>query len=100
MCGVEEGMEVVQTQGEHGERRRRAELELVEANIATAAAAALASAATKAKVSLIKTKPQTSLHLFYTRSMHTRSMHTRVEFTVFYDRRPFHTFSRDPVGFF
>lgn len=95
MCGVEEGMEVVQTQGEHGERRRRAELELVEANIATAAAAALASAATKAKVSLIKTKPQTSLHLFY-----TRSMHTRVEFTVFYDRRPFHTFSRDPVGFF
>ncbi|XP_053469203.1 SWI/SNF complex subunit SMARCC1b isoform X1 [Ictalurus furcatus] len=46
---AEEGMEVVQTQGEHGERRRRAELELVEANIATAAAAALASAATKAK---------------------------------------------------
>ncbi|XP_053084304.1 SWI/SNF complex subunit SMARCC1b isoform X1 [Pangasianodon hypophthalmus] len=47
--GEEEGLEVVQTQGEHGERRRRAELELVEANIATAAAAALASAATKAK---------------------------------------------------
>lgn len=42
---------MVQTQGEHGERRRGAELELVEANIATAAAAALASAATKAKVS-------------------------------------------------
>ncbi|XP_046690439.1 SWI/SNF complex subunit SMARCC1b isoform X2 [Silurus meridionalis] len=46
---AEEGMEVVQTHVEHGERRRRAELELVEANIATAAAAALASAATKAK---------------------------------------------------
>ncbi|KAG7316851.1 hypothetical protein KOW79_019149 [Hemibagrus wyckioides] len=47
---AEEGMEVAQgTQGEHVERRKRVELELVEANIATAAAAALASAATKAK---------------------------------------------------
>ncbi|KAF5908104.1 SWI/SNF complex subunit SMARCC1-like, partial [Clarias magur] len=46
---AEEGLELVQAHGEHGERRRRAELELVEANIATAAAAALASAATKAK---------------------------------------------------
>ncbi|XP_062867966.1 SWI/SNF complex subunit SMARCC1b [Trichomycterus rosablanca] len=46
---AEEGMEVVHTQQENEDRRRRAELELVEANIATAAAAALASAATKAK---------------------------------------------------
>lgn len=50
--GEEDGLEVAQgTPGEHVERRRRVELELVEANIATAAAAALASAATKAKVS-------------------------------------------------
>ncbi|TTO63373.1 SWI/SNF complex subunit SMARCC1 [Bagarius yarrelli] len=35
--------------GEYVERRKRAELQLIEANIATAAAAALASAATKAK---------------------------------------------------
>ncbi|GAA6069003.1 SWI/SNF complex subunit SMARCC1b isoform X2 [Tachysurus ichikawai] len=47
---AEDGLEVAQgTPGEHVERRRRVELELVEANIATAAAAALASAATKAK---------------------------------------------------
>ncbi|XP_027000189.1 SWI/SNF complex subunit SMARCC1b isoform X2 [Tachysurus fulvidraco] len=47
---AEDCLEVAQgTPGEHVERRRRVELELVEANIATAAAAALASAATKAK---------------------------------------------------
>ncbi|XP_066531198.1 SWI/SNF complex subunit SMARCC1b isoform X2 [Hoplias malabaricus] len=44
-----EALEVGYTQGEEEERKKRAELELVEANIATAAAAALASAATKAK---------------------------------------------------
>ncbi|XP_051520679.1 SWI/SNF complex subunit SMARCC1-like [Myxocyprinus asiaticus] len=46
---AEESFELGHAQGEGEDMRRRAELELVEGNIATAAAAALASAATKSK---------------------------------------------------
>ncbi|XP_041932885.1 SWI/SNF complex subunit SMARCC1-like isoform X3 [Alosa sapidissima] len=48
-CPSEEGLEAGSMLVEREDTMERAELELVEANIATAAAAALASAATKAK---------------------------------------------------
>lgn len=47
---AEEGLDALQgSHGDYVERRKRAELQLIDANIATAAAAALASAAAKAK---------------------------------------------------